>query len=147
MLYAHTRDHNASTNADYTNEVCQLKLSMWDYYLQTKQLVTLGRQSTRIARQHSYIKLKCIKNFCLSCKSLAFQVTCNPIQCNEQWSRNLDTGAWYYSCTLAIHQRDKAPICIFKHISGCPYWKCSKALVVERQLGSSRHRWDDNVQI
>jgi hypothetical protein len=40
--------------------------------------VTLIRQSTRIARHRSYIKLKFIKNFCLSCKTLANQVARNP---------------------------------------------------------------------
>jgi hypothetical protein len=39
MLYAHTCDHNASTNADYTNEVCRLRLSMRDDYPQLERLV------------------------------------------------------------------------------------------------------------
>jgi hypothetical protein len=68
MLYALTRDHNASMNADYTNEVCRLRLSMRDH-------VTLGRQSTRIVRHCSYIKIKFIKNFCSSSKTLAIQGT------------------------------------------------------------------------
>jgi hypothetical protein len=37
--------------------------------------MTLSRQSTRIARYRSYIKLKFIKHFCSSCKALAKQVT------------------------------------------------------------------------
>jgi hypothetical protein len=39
MLYANTRDHNASTNADYTNEVYRLRLSMRDDYPQPERLV------------------------------------------------------------------------------------------------------------
>jgi hypothetical protein len=39
MLYAHTRDHNASTNVDSTNEVCRLGLSMRDDYPQRERLV------------------------------------------------------------------------------------------------------------
>jgi hypothetical protein len=39
MLYAHTRDHKASTNADYTNEVYRLRLSMQDDYPQPEGLV------------------------------------------------------------------------------------------------------------
>jgi hypothetical protein len=39
MLYLHTRDHNASTNSDYTNEVCRLRLSMQDDYPQPEWLV------------------------------------------------------------------------------------------------------------
>jgi hypothetical protein len=40
--------------------------------------VTLGRQSTRIARYRSYVELKFIKNLCSSCKTLANKVTRNP---------------------------------------------------------------------
>jgi hypothetical protein len=36
MLYAHTRDHNASTNVDHANEVCRLRLSMRDDYPQSR---------------------------------------------------------------------------------------------------------------
>jgi hypothetical protein len=36
MLYAHTRDHTASTNVDYTNEVCRLRPSMRDDYPQSR---------------------------------------------------------------------------------------------------------------
>jgi hypothetical protein len=39
MLYAHTREHNTSTNADYTNEVCRLRLSMRDDYPTPERLV------------------------------------------------------------------------------------------------------------
>jgi hypothetical protein len=39
MLYAHAHDHNASTNADYTNEVCRLRLSMQYNYPQPERLV------------------------------------------------------------------------------------------------------------
>jgi hypothetical protein len=39
MLYAHTRDHNGSTNADYTNEVYRLRLSMRDDYPQPEWFV------------------------------------------------------------------------------------------------------------
>jgi hypothetical protein len=39
MLYAHTRDHKSSTNADYTNEVCRLRLNMRDDYPQPERLV------------------------------------------------------------------------------------------------------------
>jgi hypothetical protein len=48
MLYAHTRDHNARMNADYTYEICRLRLSMRDDYPQSRVAcdhVTLGRQS------------------------------------------------------------------------------------------------------
>jgi hypothetical protein len=80
MLYADTRDHNASTNADYTNEVCPLRLE-YARRLPTTRVacdhVTLGRQSTRIARHSSHIKLTFIKNFCSSCKALINQVTRN----------------------------------------------------------------------
>jgi hypothetical protein len=82
MLYAHTRDHNASMNADYTNEVFRLRLSMRDDYPQSRAAcdhVTLGRQSTRIARHRSYIELKLINNFCSSCKTLANQFTRNQM--------------------------------------------------------------------
>jgi hypothetical protein len=80
MLYAHTRDHNASTNADYTNEVCRLRPRMADDYPQSRaacdHVTRIG--NTRIARHRSFIKLKFIKNFCLSCKTLADQVTRDP---------------------------------------------------------------------
>jgi hypothetical protein len=36
MLYAHTRDHNASTNVDYTDELYQLRPSMRDDYPQSR---------------------------------------------------------------------------------------------------------------
>jgi hypothetical protein len=39
MLYAHTRDHNASMNADYMNVVWWLRLSMRDDYPQPERLV------------------------------------------------------------------------------------------------------------
>jgi hypothetical protein len=47
--------------------------------------MTLGRQSTRIARHRSYIKLKCIKNVCSSCKLLAVQGTTVLKYCKEQY--------------------------------------------------------------
>src|SRR5215510_4375167 len=44
------------------------------------EYVTLSRQtsSTRIAKHRSFIKLKFLQNFCLSCKTLADQVARNP---------------------------------------------------------------------
>jgi hypothetical protein len=77
-FFTHTRDHNTSTNADYTNEVCRLRPSIRDDYPQFRAAcvhVTIGRQSTHIARHRSYIKLNFIKNFCSSCKTLAIQGT------------------------------------------------------------------------
>jgi hypothetical protein len=75
MLYAHTRGHNASTNVGYTKEVCRLRPSMRDDYPQTRAACD---HVTRIARHHSFIKLKFIKNFCSSCKTLTDQITRNP---------------------------------------------------------------------
>jgi hypothetical protein len=48
MLYTHTRDHNASSNADYTNEVCQLRLIMRDDYPQPEQLVITWRSADKV---------------------------------------------------------------------------------------------------
>jgi hypothetical protein len=48
MLYAHARDHNASTSVDYKNEVCRLRPCMRDDHPQSRAVcdnVTFGRQS------------------------------------------------------------------------------------------------------
>jgi hypothetical protein len=66
MLYAHTRDHNASTNADYTNEVAD-----WDWACETithnpERLVITCRSADEvlvlqdIARISSYNLLKIV---------------------------------------------------------------------------------------
>jgi hypothetical protein len=38
-MHTRTRDHNASTNVDYMNEVCRLRLSLQDDYPQPERLV------------------------------------------------------------------------------------------------------------
>jgi hypothetical protein len=48
MLYAHTRHHNASTNADCMNEVCRLRLSMRHDYPQPERLVITWRSADKV---------------------------------------------------------------------------------------------------
>jgi hypothetical protein len=53
--------------------------------------MTLDRRSTHIARHRSYIELKFIKHFCLSCKILANKVTRNSrYHCiyKSRWTHN-----------------------------------------------------------
>jgi hypothetical protein len=63
MLCSHThtharaRDYNASTNIDYTNEVCRLRPSMRDLPTIPSGLWSRdARQTTRIVIQYSYCK-------------------------------------------------------------------------------------------
>jgi hypothetical protein len=75
------------------------------------EYVTLSRQtsSTRIAKHRSIIKLKFLKNFCSSCKTLADQVARNPrFYCIESRLQTL---------VVCINQRKCANTFLISYVS------------------------------